>query len=121
MVKAVALVALHLCAKAGEIAADGKIIRPAVIEVKPPGSVVDLDKDEFTAMKDAGQVRPPTEDELTLEKASRSRGKAASAIAAAEKAVDAAKAALEKADADGKAKAEADLAAAEAELAKLTG
>lgn len=121
MVKAVALVALHLCAKAGEVAPDGKILRPAVIETKPPGSLVDLDKDEYAAMKKASQVRDPTEDELTLDKASRSRRKDSSAITAAEKAVDAAKAALDKADADGKAKAEADLAAAEAELAKLTG
>lgn len=73
MTKAVALVALHICRRAGEVAPDGRIIRPADIEVKPPGSIVDLDKAQYETFEAAGHVRAPTEDELTLDKASRGR------------------------------------------------
>jgi len=123
--KFVALVALHLCARQGEVGPDGKIIRPAEIDVKPPGSIVELSDKDAMPLKDAGHIRLPTEDELLLDKATRGRkgrdDDDAAKIAAAEKALAAAKAALEKADEAGKAAAEAAVVAAETELAKLKG
>lgn len=126
MAKAVALVTLHVLARKAEVTADGKVLRPAEIEAKPPGSIVDLSDKEFGTMRDAGQVRVPTDDELTLEKASRGRkgrddDDSGKAIAAAEKVVAAAKAAVDAADEAGKPAAEAALAAAEADLGKLKG
>lgn len=73
MAKAVALVTLHVLARKAEVTADGKVLRPAEIEAKLPFSIIDLPDKEFNAMRDAGQVRAPTDDELALDKVSRGR------------------------------------------------
>lgn len=68
-VHAVAINAIHLCKTPGQKNDQGKVIKPAVVEVQAPGSTFEVDKKQFDEFKALGAVREASEAEATAFKA----------------------------------------------------
>ncbi|MCT2579131.1 MULTISPECIES: hypothetical protein [unclassified Mesorhizobium] len=64
MVKAVALSTVHLCKSPGEKSPEGKTIKRAEIEVKAPGSIIDVDKKQLDDLVAKGAARPASKVDL---------------------------------------------------------
>lgn len=55
--KAFAINTVHICREPGELSPEGKITKQAVIEAMTPGSVFELDKEQFAEIEKTGAIR----------------------------------------------------------------
>ncbi|MBX5112693.1 hypothetical protein [Rhizobium lentis] len=64
MVKAVALNTLHVCVEAGVKNENGKVVKPAKINVVGPGKIFDIDEEGFAEFEAAGVARRATKKDV---------------------------------------------------------
>jgi len=62
--KAFAINTVHVCRAPGEKSPEGKVTKPANIEVVPAGAVFDVDKAQFDDFKKLGAVRAATKADI---------------------------------------------------------
>lgn len=55
--KAFAINTVHICREPGERSPEGRITKLAAIEVMTPGSVFELDKEQFAEIEKTGAIR----------------------------------------------------------------